>query len=75
MWTPVDAQTNNGSSNAHAQWFSTGKMEQMIMMSICDIMRISHAEKGRELFKENTTGPQGCCYCHLGVPGQSVWIN
>ena len=29
--------------------FSTRRMEQMIMMSLCDITRISHAEKGREL--------------------------
>ena len=29
--------------------FPTGKMEQIIMMSLCDVVRISHAVKGREL--------------------------
>ena len=29
--------------------FPTGKIEQMIMTSLCDVMRISHGEKGREL--------------------------
>ena len=47
--------------------FPTGKMEQTIMTSLCDIMRISHAEKGRELYKESMTEPWGCCYCHLDV--------
>ena len=39
--------------------FPTGKMEQMIMMSLCDVMRISHAKKGRELYNESTIEPQG----------------
>ena len=43
------------------------KMEQMIMTSLCDIMKISHARKGREIYKESMTEPGGCCYCHLGV--------
>ena len=55
--------------------FPAGKMEQTIMMSLCDIMRISHAKKGRELYKESTTKPQGSCYCHLGVPVQSIWVS
>ena len=29
--------------------FPAGKMEQTIMTSLCDVMRISHAVKGREL--------------------------
>ena len=46
MWTPADAQMNHGSSNAHVQWFSHWKMEQTIMTSLCDVMRISCAKKG-----------------------------
>ena len=38
------------------------------MMSLCDVMRISHARKGRELYKESMTEPQGCCYSCLGLP-------
>ena len=55
--------------------FPTRKMKQMIMTSLCDVMRISHARKGRELYKESMTKPQGCCYCHLGVLVQSVWVG
>ena len=29
--------------------FPVGKMEQMIMTSLCDVMTVSHAVKGREL--------------------------
>ena len=71
---PADAQTHHGSSNAHAQWFSHQKMEQMIMTSLCDVMRISHAKKGRELYKGSMTEPQGCCYCHLGVLVQAFGL-
>ena len=39
--------------------FPAGKMEQMIMTSLCDVMSISHAEKGMELYKESTTKPGG----------------
>ena len=60
MWMPADVQMNNGSLNAHAQWFSHQKMEQMIMTSLCDIMRISCARKGRELYKESMTKPWDC---------------
>ena len=42
------------------------------MTSLCDVMRISHARQGREVYKESTTGPWGCCYCHLSVPVQSI---
>ena len=55
--------------------FPTRKMEQMIMMSLCDVLRISHTVKGRELYKESTTKPWGCCYSHLGVLVQSVWVS
>ena len=33
VWMPVDMQMNHGRSNAPAQWFSTGRLEQMIMTS------------------------------------------
>ena len=42
-------QMNRGSTNVHAQWFSHWKMEQMIMTSLCDVIRVSHAVKGKEL--------------------------
>ena len=74
MWMLAPLQMNNGSSSAHAQGLPTGKMEQTIMTSHSDVMRISHARKGRELYKESTTKPQGCCYCHLDVPVQSIWV-
>ena len=48
VWMPVETQTNHGSSDVHAQCFSTRKSEQMIMTSRYDIMRISHAvEEGK----------------------------
>ena len=42
----ADAQMNVSSSAMHAQWFPAGRSEQTIMMSLCDIMRISHAIEG-----------------------------
>ena len=75
MWMPAYLQMNDGGSSAHAKWFSHQNMDQMIMMSLCDIMRISHARKGRELYKESMIKPQGCCYWHLGVLVQSIWVN
>ena len=67
-------QTNKDGLSVHAWWFSHQKMEQMIMTSLCDIMRISHARQGREVYKESTTRPWGCCYCCLGVLVQSIWV-
>ena len=55
--------------------FPARKMEQPIMKSLCDIMRISHTRKGRELYKESMTKPKGCCYCWLGVLVQSIWVR
>ena len=45
-WMLVDVQTNTGSSDVHVQWFSTGRSEQIIMTSFCDVTRISHAIEG-----------------------------
>ena len=39
--------------------FPARKMEQAIMTSLCDIMRISCAKKGRELYKESMIKPEG----------------
>ena len=75
MWMLVHLQMNNGGLSGHAQWFSCQKMEQMIMMSLCDVMRISHARQGREVYNESMTQPQGCCYCCLGVPVQGIWVR
>ena len=54
--------------------FPTGRVEQMIMTSLCDIMRISCAIKGGNYKKESTTQPQDCCYCHLGVSVQNTRV-
>ena len=42
----MGVQTNTGSSDAHAQWFFCWIREQMIMMSLQDVMRISQAIEG-----------------------------
>ena len=76
MWTPAYLQMNKDGLSAHAQWFSHQKIEQTIMTSLCDVIRISHAREGREVYKESMTKPRGCCcYCHLGIPVQSIWVH
>ena len=75
MWMLVHLQTNEGGSSVHVQWISHQKMEQTIMTSHSDVMRISCARQGREVYKKSMTGPQGCCCCHLGVPVQSIWVH
>ena len=75
MWMLAPLQMNEDGLSVHAQWFSCQKMEQAIMTSLYDVMRISHARQGREVYKENMTGPQSCCYCHLGVLVQSIWVH
>ena len=52
----------------------TGRSEQMIMTSLCDVMRISHAIKGGNYRKEIMAKPRGCCYCHLGVSVQNTRV-
>ena len=42
----ADVQMNYGISSVHVQWFSRGKVEQMIMMSLDDIIVIAHANWG-----------------------------
>ena len=75
MWVLAHLQMNNGGASAHVQWFSHWKIEQTIIMSLCDVMQISHARKGREVYKESTTRPRGYCYCHLGIPVQEIWVH
>ena len=43
---PADVQMNYGISSAHVQWFSCGKVEQMIVMSLDDVTMIAHAIRG-----------------------------
>ena len=50
---PADVQMNGSNSDAHVQWFSTWRSEQMIMTSFHDVMRISHAIEG-ENYKRRT---------------------
>ena len=43
----ADMQMNYGSSSAHVQWLScTEILEQTIVTSLYDIMRVSHATEG-----------------------------
>ena len=42
----ADVQMNYGVSFVHAQWFSHGKVEQMIVTSSNDVTVISHAIGG-----------------------------
>ena len=42
----ADVQMNCGSSAVHVQWFPTERLEQMIVTSLYDIMRASHAMVG-----------------------------
>ena len=64
---PADAQMNHGSSPADAQWFSCQKLEQMIMTSLYDVMRVSHAIVGGNYKRENDRASGLLHYCHLGV--------
>ena len=44
---------NYGISSVHAQRFSHGKVEQMIMTSLHDVTVIAHAIRVREVYKES----------------------
>ena len=55
--------------------FPAKMVEQMIMTSLNDVMRISHVIEGGNYKRGNTTklGEFGCCYyCHLGVLAQAL---
>ena len=46
--------------------FPTGKMEQMIMTLLCDVMRISHAKKGGSYIKR--------AWLNLGAVVTVIWV-
>ena len=50
--TLADVQMNYGISSVHVQWFSHGKVEQMIMSSSNDITVISHAIGGGKYIRK-----------------------
>ena len=53
---PADVQTNYGVSSVHAQWFSHGKVEQMIVASSNDITVIFHAiREGKYIRKASSS--------------------
>ena len=52
----ADMQTNYGISSAHAQWFSTEKVEQMIVTSSNDITVISCAIGGGKYIRKASLG-------------------
>ena len=43
MWMPADVQMNCSTSSVHMQCFPTGRSKQMILTSLNDVTRISHA--------------------------------
>ena len=47
--------------------FPTEILEQMIVTSLYDVMRVSHATVGGNYKRRAQPEPWGCCYCHLGV--------
>ena len=69
---PADVQMNHGSSDAHVQWFSHCK----IRADFHDVMIRHHEDvlcyRGRELQKENTSKPRGCC---LGILVLSIRVH
>ena len=54
--------------------FPAGRSEQMIMTSLCDVMRISHAIEGGNYKNESMTKPHGCHNYHLGVLVLNIWV-
>ena len=55
--------------------FPAKMMEQTFVMSLNDIMRISHALEGGNYKRGSATGLEefSCCYyCHLGVSAQAL---
>ena len=48
-------------------------LEQMIVMSLYDVMRFSHAIEGGNYKREHHQAWDGCYYCHLGV-STSIWV-
>ena len=48
----ADTQMNYGISSVHVQWFSHGKVEQMIMMSLSDVTVITHVIGGSKYIRK-----------------------
>ena len=67
----MDVQTNCGSSPTHAQWFSCQKLEHMIMTSLYDVTRVSHAIVGGNYKREHDQASGLLCYCCLSVLTQA----
>ena len=64
----ADVQMNYSISCVHAQWFSC----QQIKADNCDItndVTVISCYFGRELLKESTHEPQGCCLGFLVLNG------
>ena len=54
--------------------FPTEILEQMIVTSLYDVTRVSHATRGGNYKRRVWPGLGGCCYyCHLGVL-TSIWV-
>ena len=52
----ADAQMNYGLSSVHVQWFSHGKVEQMIMTSFYDVTMIPPTiEEGKYIRRVSTS--------------------
>ena len=68
---PADVQTNCGGSPAHVQWFSCQKLEQTIVTSLYDIMRVSCAIVGGNYKREDDRASGLLHYCCLGVSTQA----
>ena len=45
------------------------------MMSLCDIIRVSHAVKREGTIKGELNQTLGCYYYHLGVLVQDIWVH
>ena len=67
-WMLADVQMKHCGSNAHVQWFSQWKI-RAIIMSLCDVMRISHAIEGGNYKKESVTKPWGLLLLLFGCLG------
>ena len=74
VWMQAGAQTKHGSSSVHMHsGFPTLLVEQTIVTSLNDVMRISHAIEGGKYKRGSATKLKefSCCYyCHLGVSTQ-----
>ena len=76
-WKLAGLQTNHGGSLHMHSGFPAKMVEQTMMTSLNDIMRISHVIEGGNYKRGSTTKLEefGCCYyCHLGVSAQVLGL-